>query len=168
MSNGNGYAPQIITYEAIKAIAKAHSLRVTDLIALAPANDPFYVGTDGDLAKAEWFANLWDRFGYGAGVHLRRVHYQIISQDSPVLMPNGKPYENTEDCWKFLGPASQAARYLGLVDPADFVDRRNPDPYIHLSRPETDPALYVAGDLWSDDLDLPAFPGAPGYGLDGY
>ena len=168
MSNGNGYTPQIITYEAIKATAKAHKLRVTDLIALAPQNDPFYAGTPGDWELAEWFADLWERFGYGAGVHIRRVHYQIISQDPPVMMPNGEPYENTDRCWGILSQASKVARYLGLVDPAAFVDRRNPDPYIHLYRPETDPDLFVAGDLWSDDLDLPAFPGVPGYGLDGY
>ncbi len=78
-------------YDFIKELAKANRCRVSDLIALAPQNDPFYVGTDGDRKNAEWFAALWGRFGYGSGVHLRRVHYQIISQSTPVLMPNGKP-----------------------------------------------------------------------------
>jgi hypothetical protein len=32
-------------------------------------------------AMAKWFAELWRQFGYTTGVHLRRVHYQVISQD---------------------------------------------------------------------------------------
>lgn len=80
-----------MNYSSIKELAKLHKCRVTDLIALAPNNDPFYAGTPGDWAVGEWFSELWQRFGYGYGVHIRRVHYQIISQDTPVLMPNGLP-----------------------------------------------------------------------------
>ena len=78
-------------YSTIKALAKEHGRRVTDLIVLAPQNDPFYVGTNNDQTMAAWFAELWDRFDYTSGVHIRRVHYQIISQETPVLLPNGKP-----------------------------------------------------------------------------
>jgi len=65
-------------------------LIVSDLCALATKNDPFYVGTPGQRAGAEWFAGLWRRFGYDDGVHLRRVHYEIDGQESPVLKPNGE------------------------------------------------------------------------------
>lgn len=115
-------------YGRIKQLAKDSGCSITDLIALAPQNDPFYVGTNGDMEKAEWFAEMWQRFGYGQGVHLRRVHYQLVSQNPPVLKPNGKPYENTENDWGWLDLASKCARYLGLVDPGAFEDRRNPDP----------------------------------------
>ncbi len=43
-------------YEQIKLLAKSTGQRVTDLIALAPQNDPFYTGTPSDWALAEWFA----------------------------------------------------------------------------------------------------------------
>lgn len=76
-------------YAEIKILAKERKLRVTDLIVLAPANDPFYVGTDGDILLAKWFYELWQRFSYNSGVHIRRVHYQIVSQKARVLMPNG-------------------------------------------------------------------------------
>ena len=52
-----------------------------------------------------------------------------MSQKEPVLLPNGKPYKNTETNWNFLSDASEKARYLGLVDFSAFVDRRNPEAY---------------------------------------
>lgn len=84
--------PNDFNYEAIKVLAKQRGCKVADLIVLAPQNDPFYVGAPNDLTLGKWFTDLWCRFGYTAGVHLRRVHYQIISQDPPVLLPNGKPF----------------------------------------------------------------------------
>jgi hypothetical protein len=35
----------VLTYEQIKQLAKQTGQRVTDLIPLAPQNDPFYTGT---------------------------------------------------------------------------------------------------------------------------
>jgi hypothetical protein len=68
-------------YDAIKALAKARGVRVADLLVLAEKNDPFYAGSPAQRAKAEWFAELWRRFGYTSGVHLRRVHYRLVSGD---------------------------------------------------------------------------------------
>ena len=92
-----------MNYEMIKQLAKEMGCKVTDLIPLAPQNDPFYTGTPNDWALAEWFAGLWHAFGYRHGVHLRRIHYQIVSQDPPVSLPNGLPYENTMECVRRIG-----------------------------------------------------------------
>ena len=43
---------------------------------------------------------------------------------------NGVPYENTENDWTYLGNAGKYARYLGFIDPAASVDRRNPNPQL--------------------------------------
>lgn len=118
-----------INYATLKQLARDQGLRVTDLIALAPANDPFYCGSPGEVEKAHWFADLWRKFGYTTGVHLRRVHYQLISQPDP-RKADGKPYENAENDWNYLLNAGKYARYLGLVDPAAFEDRRNPNPLV--------------------------------------
>jgi hypothetical protein len=91
-------------------------------------NDPFYAGMPGRRAEAEWFARIWRELGVGHGVHLRRIHYRLVSQREPVLMVNGKPYVNTNECWQALGEASKGARYLDLVPIAAFVDRRNDEP----------------------------------------
>jgi hypothetical protein len=155
-------------YEEIKQLARSSGQRVTDLIVLAPQNDPFYSGTPNDWALAQWFAGLWNAFGYTNRVHIRRVHYQIISQNPPVALPNGKPYENTEECWGLLNLASKAARYLGLVDPAAFTDRRNPDPVVYASHHAYDPEVYASGRLWASDLNLPDFPDLPKYHISNY
>jgi hypothetical protein len=118
-------------YERIKAIAReTDGVNIGDLCALAPKNDAFYTGRPAALAAARWFADLWDRFGYARGVHLRRVHYQIVSQDPPLPRPNGEPYQNTEKDWGYLCSAGKWARYLGLVSCDAFVDRRNPDAHL--------------------------------------
>ena len=154
-------------YDTIKTLAKDQGLRVTDLIALAPNNDPFYFGTPGDLLWGEWFAGLWRRFGYTSGVHIRRVHYRTVSQETPVIMPDGTPYENTERCWDKLTMASKAARYLRLVDPAAFVDQRNPEPHLFTAEP-VQPTIEVYQNFWGGQIDLPDFPELPGYVIENY
>src|SRR6266702_7878463 len=155
-------------YSEIKQLSKATGQRVTDLIALAPANDPFYTGTPNDWALGEWFAGLWRAFGYQQGVHLRRIHYQIVSQDPQVRLPNGLPYDNTMECWDILNIASKAARYLGLVSPSAFVDRRAPETVVYAQHEASDPEVSVAGYLGSYDFALPDFPDLPGYRVYGY
>ena len=156
-------------YQTIKQIAKEQGIHYTDLIALAPQNDPFYVGTKGDLAKAHWFVDLWRQFGYGRGVHLRRIHYQIVSQAN-FLKANGLPYENTENDWNYLNLAAKNARYLGLVPARHFVDRRNPDPIIHAqwynpgdwNYEDLTPGVTLReGDGWDGTYELPELPDLP-------
>jgi hypothetical protein len=50
-------------YKQLKKLAKEKRCPVTELIALASQNDPFYVGTKSQVELAKWFANLWERFG---------------------------------------------------------------------------------------------------------
>jgi hypothetical protein len=157
-----------MNYEAIKLYAKENGQRVNDLIVLAPQNDPFYAGTPGDWEMARWFAALWNAFYQGQNMHIRRVHYQIISQDPPVLLPNGLPYENTERCWDVLNQASKMARYLRLVDPGAFNDRRNPDPVVFAQYRNYNPQVRARLGLWRDDLKLPDFPGLPSYTINDF
>jgi hypothetical protein len=128
--------PQLIEscpdYEELKASAKLLGRKPNELFALSPGNDPFYITPARQLA-AEWFAGLWERFEFSKGTHLRRVHYILIS--NPISLPSGEPYENTEKCWSYLGSAGRDARYLSLIPPWDFVDRRNPEPQIFLLEP---------------------------------
>src|SRR6185312_7636356 len=118
-------------------------------------------------AAAVWFSGLFLKFGFGAGVHLRRIHYRIVSAETPVTKPDGTAYENTDRSWKYLVNASRDARYLDLVPSGHFVDRRNPDPEIFAAEVE-EPATR----LDSGDLDISGisdeFPELPGYRLDGY
>lgn len=163
-----------LNYSTIKQLAAENGLTVASLLALAPKNDPFYVGRPAQVAAGEWFADLWNRFGYSTGVHLRRVHYRLVSQ--PITRPDGQEYENTDNCWGYLVEAGKAARYLGLVDPEAFIDRRNNEPEINArwrnpgDEDYIDPTPnYEPEDVWADEFtqdryqlpELPALPYLP-------
>ena len=88
-------------------------------------------------------------------MHLRRIHYVLVSQPEPIIKPNGEPFENTENDWSYLDTASLAARYLGHI-PADvLIDRRNPDPMVIAEfRDDPEPHIFVDGaeiDLYLED-----------------
>lgn len=161
-----------INYDVIKQLAKKNNLKVQDLCALAPKNDPFYTGRNSEVIASEWFTDLWQRFGYDRGVHLRRIHYRIVSQDPPVARPDGSTYENTQRDWDYLNEASKWARYLNMVPPESFVDRRNPDAILHARwySPSDvffdDPTpRFEVQNFWDDDdfflPDLPELPDLP-------
>ncbi len=138
-------------YESIKALAKERGVPVPRLLALAVQNDPFYVGMPAQRNAAEWFAHWFGSVGFRDGVHLRRVHYYLVSVKA--VMPDGKPYANTQEDWQYLAQAGKVARYLGLVDVAAFDDRRNPPAQIFYASEQSDGGAFI------DDhcLELPAF-----------
>src|SRR5688500_1578695 len=105
----------IRSYTDVKALAREIGCRAEDLLALAPGNDPFYAAVPAREEGGRWFTECWEKFSFRHGVHLRRTHYVLVSQKTPVLKPNGEPYLNTDNDWKFLDRASLAARYLKLV-----------------------------------------------------
>lgn len=148
-------------YDYIKDLSKAEGVPIPELLVLARQNDPFFAGSPAQVEQAQWFAGLWRRFSYSTGVHLRRVHYQLVSQPD-ARMPNGEKYENTENCWNFLCNAGKAARYLGLVNPLAFEDRRNPNPNIFarpraVPQPGLDKYLYFYWDVPQIPTDLGEF-----------
>jgi len=116
-------------YQSIKQMARQHKCQITDLIVLAPQNDPFYTGAPADIMKAEWFADLWQRFGYTSGVHLRQMHYRVQAHGD-IERYSGGIYQNNNKDWQDLCAAGKYARYLGLVSPDAFVDHRNPAPHV--------------------------------------
>lgn len=155
-----------INYNTIKRMAKEQGVKVDDLIALARQNDPFYMGTRSNRVWGEWFADIFNRYGYGHGVHLRRIHYAVAMQATDVLMPNGQPYHNTGKCWSKISAASKYARYLNLVDPELFVDRRTVDATNYGNGDYDDePEIQILTREWQANLALPDFPRTPNYHL---
>lgn len=165
----------MITYDTLKAWSKVDKVSPSDLVALTPQNDPFYAGTPADIRNGEWFHDLWVRFGYDrmyGSVHLRRMHYQIVSQSPRVALPDGVlladpngnkagEYYNTVACWEYLLIAAKAARYLRLVDADKIDDKRAP----------REATLTVYGGNGSEisaeprheslgEFELPAIPGS--------
>lgn len=136
-------------YAEVKDAAATLGVPIPDVLALARQNDPFFCGSPAQVVRANWFAELWTRFGFGAGVHLRRVHYRLVSQADP-RMHDGRPYENTIPCWSYLCDAGKYARYLGLVPAEAFEDHRNPDPQLFVTpRYEAaEPYWWRGDDYW--------------------
>lgn len=139
-------------YQAIKELSRETGQPIPQLLALARQNDPYFAGSPANVELGEWFRGVWRKAGFSQGVHLRRVHYQLVSTGAG--MHNFEPYQNTLKCWDYLCQAGKAARYLGYVSPTAFEDRRNPPPtnnvYARWAEPE--PACEVYSPAW----ELPA------------
>lgn len=91
-------------------------------------NDPFITGeSQAKINQALWFQEIWNRLNPDNKViHLRRLHYQIVSQPTKIMRHTNQPYENTYSCWLYLLNTSKYARELGLIDPLKIIDRRAP------------------------------------------
>ena len=114
-------------YKKIRETAKRLKCNVTDLLCLAPANDPFYVGRPAMVEMAEWAGRLekeWLENTRSNKFHIRRFHYYLVSLGD-VIRPNGTPYLNTDACWSYLVSAVKYARYLSHIDMSDVEDKKN-------------------------------------------
>ncbi len=160
----------MLDYDSIKQLAKQIGRSTKDLVALAVQNDPFYAGVAGRQREAEWFAEIWHRFGFSAGVHVRRIHYVLVSQGEEVqsvTKPDDEPYENTSNDWALLNRASLSARYLDLIPLDGLVDRRNDEPMIFMPEVNVLGARILIEDTGPDVSYLMSdFPELPSYSLD--
>ena len=96
-----------------------------DLV-LSKGRDPYSDWTPMQVARAQWVSQMFQ--SVGRRIHLRGLHYFIVSQRPPAMWPDGSPYENTESSWEKLCNAAIWARYQGIGDWGDLIDRRHPDP----------------------------------------
>ncbi len=162
----------MFNYGTIKQLAQQAGIPVKDLVALSIGNDPFYAEVPYRLREGEWFAEIWSRFGLSQGVHLRRIHYLLVSQreeGEPTLKPNGEPYQNTNSDWALLDRASLSARYLDLVPLDALIDRRNDEPMIFAptySGPEV--GISVIGDLLYESHLVSDTPYLPRFHIQGF
>jgi acyl carrier protein phosphodiesterase len=154
-----------ITHEYLNAMARGRNVRVATLFALAESNDPFYARRDSRRKSAEWFGSQYEAHRFAPGVHVRRIHYRLISQETPVLDWNGAPYLNTDKCWNALLGAAKDARYLGVVPLEDFDDRRNPPATVARIAPPDDPEITDSDDGALNDLVLRELFKLPRLGL---
>ena len=70
------------------------------------------------------------RLGIVEPIHLRGLHYALVSSTS-LTKPDGERYLNNADDWEWLQvEASKAARWLGYVPFDQIIDERNDAPVI--------------------------------------
>jgi hypothetical protein len=144
---GRGMTERAPNYASLKQMAATLGRPVATLLAQAVDSDPFYSGLPMRELRARWFKQLWDRLGIKPGAHLRRIHYQLVSQSPPVELPrevNGTwEYINTFNCWAFLGDAASDARYLGLIPFDHIADQRNAATVVSYAGNETPGSVFV-------------------------
>ena len=118
-------------HEAIKRMAIEKRATVRDFLVLSKSNDPFFIYPARAIA-AHWIAQLFHELALPHGVHVRRLHYQLISRPTPPVCPDGRPYENTDRNWQALIRAVRDARYLGLIDARHIADHGIDAPLVHM------------------------------------
>ena len=159
-------------YASIKGLAKQIGRPTKDLVALSVVNDPFYAEVPHRHREGEWFAEIWHRFGFSEGVHIRRIHYVLVSQSEegqPLLKPDGKLYENTTNDSGLLNRASLSARYLDLIPLDALVDRRNDEPMIFTSAEPVDVPRVMIQDEEPDAISYVSdTPDLPDYLIEGF
>lgn len=139
-------------YENIKDLGKESGVSVKNYLALSPNNDPFYVGSTGQMMKAEWFSKIYALMGSPTNCHIRRVHYWLVSQKPKYRKPDGSDYMNTVKDWGYLTMAAKYARYAKLVPIENMVDRRNPPPTINASSWSDESPSEIRDSMDDDDI----------------
>src|SRR5262249_43832976 len=101
-----------------------------------------------------------------------RIHYRLVSPPDGVrvLLPDDREYQNTEKDWSYLGDASLAARYLGLVPFDGLVDKRNAEPLILAKATDPDKELEACCETYFESLtlDIPDLPHLPSLLVGGF
>src|SRR6266436_5405560 len=88
-----GYGPY--NHETLTALAKELGRPLGSLFGQSRPTDPFIADIPSRRTQAEWFAGIWRDLDIRPGAHLRRIHYRVVSQAEPILMPDGQPYINS-------------------------------------------------------------------------
>jgi hypothetical protein len=142
--------------------AVARGWRLQDLAVLARQNDPFMRDTPAGHRDGHWFAEQMGRFAPRGAVHLRGLHYCLVAA-ADVLKPDGLPYRNTDEDWRWLQEhPAKCGRWLGYVPFARIVDERNAEPEVTVFERSRDrPAVGVSGgfcgiDVPDEDAVLPS------------
>ena len=68
---------EIVDYDTVAALGAQLDRPIDNPAGAGSHQRPFNAGRPGRRERAEWFGALWERFGFGPGTHLRRVHYSL-------------------------------------------------------------------------------------------
>ena len=149
---GNGSGPLRTVLETAAADG-GYSLREPTVLALH--HDPYRFDTPSGHSSGRWVASVIEQLVPGhRSVHLRGLHYLLVSAPRVKRPDNRLRYTNTEENWDWLSrTASKAAVWLGYVPFSRIIDERNEAPEIFV--PER-PGEYFGSHLSCGiDLTLP-------------
>ncbi|ELZ96577.1 hypothetical protein [Haloferax sulfurifontis] len=115
----------------VRAQADDLGVDVSDLLIQSKRRDPMWKGTDADRAKAEWFAEWWERATESIGtdrLHVRGLHYYMASAGEDIEPPTNCSwdlYKNTSRCYDYLEECSMLARILGTIPLGGIEDQKH-------------------------------------------
>jgi hypothetical protein len=148
---GNGRLRARIEAEAREARVPLGAVTVLD-----KKVDPYRQDTPVEHRDGAWLAEQMANLGIVRPIHLRGLHYALVSSTS-LTKPNRERYLNDTDTWEWLQvEASKAARWLGYVPFDRIVDERNAPPVIVVHRdgePEVEIGLGATIEVTVPDLD---------------
>jgi len=123
-------------------MAAASDTRLQDLEVLATRNDPFTLDGAAAQRDGKWFAEQVSNLVPEGAIHLRGLHYRLVGRGD-IHKPDGNPYINDDDCFKWLNQIAKPARWLGYIPFEKIVDNRNEPPLILIREPSPRPQLDI-------------------------
>ena len=114
----------------LETAAREARVSLSDLTVLDKKVDPYRQDTPAGHRDGAWLAQQMEELGITRPIHLRGLHYALVSSTN-LTKPNGTRYLNNADDWEWLQvAASKAARWLGYVPFDRIIDQRNDAPVI--------------------------------------
>ena len=148
--------------ERIEAEVEHHGRPLHALTVMSNLTDPYRIDTPANRRDAEWLAQAWETSGARRPIHLRGLHYAIVSTPEVPAMPGGQPYHNTFECWTWLQAVANKARWLGVVRFEDVTDERNAAPKVYTHHLYLEAAGFEVKNnaemLWLPDSINSTFP----------
>jgi hypothetical protein len=115
----------------IEEQAKSSGRSLGDLTVMSSMTDPYRIDTPANRRDAQWLAAAWATSVARRPLHLRGLHYALVSVAPPIKKPDGGDYLNTDDDWTWLQAVAGKARWLGFIEFEDISDERNAAPSIY-------------------------------------
>jgi hypothetical protein len=140
--------------DVLKAEKARTGFDLGDLTVLSAQNDPYRLDTKANHRKAKWFRDAMESVGRLDGsstIHNRGIYYAFVGE---VALPDGDPFINNDDCYRFVVEASNIARWLGYVPWSKIVDERSEAPVVKLRDQGTSKYYVSVPALDSTDINI--------------
>jgi hypothetical protein len=140
--------------DILKAEKARTGFSLGDLTVLSPQNDPYRLDTPANHQKAKWFRDAMELVGRLDGpstIHNRGIYYAFVGE---IALPDGEPFINNDDCYRFVVEASNIARWLGYVPWSKIVDERSEAPVVKIRDQGTGKYYVDVPALDSTDIDI--------------
>jgi hypothetical protein len=142
---------------ALEAACAIEMCSLKSLTVLSKGADPFRLDTPANHVLGKWIAEQINRaFRPHQRVHIRGLHYAVLTREGGVRKPDGAIYRNTAEDADWLDQAMKAARWLAYVPFERISDNRNNEPDRYRSQAPAGRPVKIAsaGVNWLGELEF--------------